>query len=178
MQNEKMIELLEKLKRLVEAAMATFNAEESYLIANDLSERCVCARFAMHLQRQVSESIEHCEYREYVVDVEYNRGAKGKDYEPKRLYDDNSPITVDLIVHKRGYSEGIREFGGVYFTGYDNLICIEMKKSKDKASMGADKRRLEIMTNNSMGFAYKLGVMIIIDKKSISLIIDEVFYNH
>ncbi|MCD8326162.1 MAG: hypothetical protein LUC90_05615 [Lachnospiraceae bacterium] len=85
------------LKDIVDKAIKTFNEQEKYLLENDLSERCICARFAMHL----SNVLKGTEYSEYLVDVEYNRSADGCERGIKRL--DNHPITVDLIVHKRGY---------------------------------------------------------------------------
>lgn len=36
-----------RLKNIVEIAISQFNASESYLLDKDLSERCICAKFAM-----------------------------------------------------------------------------------------------------------------------------------
>ena len=95
-----------RLKQIVSNAIKAFNDNELYLLENDLSERCICAKFAFYLQDEITRSDS---YQDYIVDVEYNRGAMGKDYAPKRLHDNNTPITVDLIVHKRGYSEQVRQ---------------------------------------------------------------------
>lgn len=103
----------EKLKAHVEAAIADFNANEQYLIRNDLSERCICAKYATYLEKQIQQS----EFSSYVVDVEYNRGYMGREHAVKSMNGRN--IVVDLIVHKRGFNEQ---------TGFNNLICIEMKK--------------------------------------------------
>ena len=62
------------LTLIVEQAVNSFNRKEQYLIKNDLSERCICARFAMHL----AQALENSPYSKYEVDVEYNRGADGK----------------------------------------------------------------------------------------------------
>lgn len=105
------------LKNIVEQAIDTFNVQERYLMENDLSERCMCARFAMRL----TEALRGTPYHEYIVDVEYNRGADGCERAIKRI--DNTPITVDLIVHKRGLDCNYE---------FDNLLCIEMKKSKNR----------------------------------------------
>ena len=40
------------------------------------NERCICAKFASYLERAIAES----EFREYAVDVEYNRGSRGNEY--------------------------------------------------------------------------------------------------
>ena len=103
----------QELKSIVGRAIETFNSQETYLIENDLSERCICSRFAMHLTKALQDS----KYRDYVVDVEFNRGANGKENGKKKI--DEHYITIDLIVHKRGVN---------HQGGFINLICIEMKK--------------------------------------------------
>lgn len=64
----------------------------------------------MHL----TTALQGTEYSDYIVDVEYNRGADGIEQNTKRLYDD--PITVDLIVYKRGYETTY---------GFNNLIVLK-----------------------------------------------------
>ncbi|MCD8006637.1 MAG: hypothetical protein LUF29_06645 [Oscillospiraceae bacterium] len=139
-----------RLKNIVEEAICAFNANELYLVENDVSERCICAKFAVYL----SEILKYTEYREYDVDVEYNRGNRGDQRHAKKLLD--KPITVDLIVHRRGY-DPIR--------GFDNLICIEMKKSTDRRGCTSDEDRLDKMTDPCYGFCYRTGFMIVINMK-------------
>lgn len=162
------------LRDLVADAIRDFNIYEKYLLRNNLSERCICAKFATYLQERIRNST----FGDYIVDVEYNRGAKGKDYEPKRLANDNSPMTVDLIVHKRGYQANVHQHGVRKVIGFSNLICIEMKKSNDrrgKEGIAKDKERLCIMTRNYGGYAYSIGFMIIAEMKKHELIVDEIF---
>jgi len=164
-----------RLKRIVDNAITIFNNNELYLLENDLSERCICAKFAIYLQNEISASYD---YQDYVVDVEYNRGARGRDYEPKRLPNSNTQITVDLVVHKRGYSDQVHQHGVRQVIGYSNLICIEMKKPRNsinvRKSIAKDRERLTIMTRNSQGFGYSIGFMIFINNDSLS--IEESFY--
>ncbi len=119
-----------KLQNLIEEAIANFNQFESYLIKNDLSERCICAKFASYVEKIIAQS----EFNEYLVDVEYNRGYNGKDFYPNMLY--GRKIVVDLIVHKRAYDD---------IRGYDNLICIEMKKSYKHLDLSLIKNDLEYL---------------------------------
>lgn len=147
-----------ELLNILVDAINNFNREEGYLIKNDLSERCICARFAMHLTTALKDT----EYSDYIVDVEYNRGADGIERNTKRLYDD--PITVDLIVHKRGYDTTY---------GFNNLICVEMKKSTDRRGCGSDETRLKNMIDPNFGFCYKTGFMILINMKNCTLEIKE-----
>lgn len=153
-------EIMDTLYNIVKQAIEEFNVQEKYLIENDLSERCICARFAMNLTHILQET----EYRNYIVDVEYNRGADGHERSIKRL--DNIPITVDLIVHKRGLDCQY---------GYDNLLCIEMKKVKNRCGCDNDETRLSKMTDSLHGFCYKLGVMIVINDKENELQIKSLF---
>ena len=150
-----------KLKQLVENAIRNFNDSEEYLISRDLSERCICSKFAMYLDKAVQRS----EFGDYHVDVEYNRGAEGSEYNPKSL--ENKKIVVDLIVHKRGYDINY---------GFDNLICIEMKKSGNK-DIEKDEERLETMTRTTSGFYYKIGLMLVVDMKQHSLRIHKEFHD-
>lgn len=144
----KMTETVTTLKGIVQNAILSFNRSERYLIRNDLSERCICARFAMHL----TEALKGTEYSDYLVDVEYNRGMDGHERAAKRI--ENAPITVDLIVHKRGIH---------CRWGFDNLICVEMKKTTDRRGYKDDEVRLMAMTDSAHGFHYKLGVMLAVD---------------
>lgn len=147
---------------LVQAALADFNLHERYLLEANLSERCICARFAMYLEKQ----LQAYQAEGYTVDVEYNRGMDGHDRSPKRLNDDL--IVVDLIIHKRGYDNEM---------GYQNLICMEMKKSTNRIGCGADEARLGKMTDPDYGFNYKTGFMIVADMKQCALTIKSIFRN-
>lgn len=66
---------------LVEAALADFNLHERYLLEANLSERCICARFAMYLEKQLPAY----QAEGYTVDVEYNRRHGRPRSEPKAL---------------------------------------------------------------------------------------------
>ncbi len=138
------------LKNIIEQAIESFNEKEEYLIKNDLSERCICSRFATY----ITTALQVTEFHDYVADVEYNRGAMGKENGIKKM--DNNPITVDLIVHKRGYD---------IWSGFINLICIEMKKSTDRRGCADDEERLRKMCSYEYKFSYSAGFMILINKK-------------
>ena len=148
----------ESVKRIVNDAIHSFNEKEKYLIENDLSERCICARFAMHL----TDALRNSDFSDYIVDVEYNRGARGKEKGIKKM--DGHPITVDLIVHKRGYDPR---------TGFQNLICMEMKKSTNPHGCDDDIVRLKKMCSFEYRFRYMIGFMLLINMKSNSMEIKE-----
>lgn len=165
-ENTSLTGLLNAIRQCVDKAIVAFNEKEEYLILNNLSERCICSKFAIYLDREIQNSI----FSDYVVDVEYNRGYRKKEHAIKQLHGKN--IIVDLIVHKRGYHE---------LYGFDNLICIEMKKTSMPAKLQDDKNRLRYLTDEIHGFHYKAGYMIVVfaDHKQnrYGLQIDTAFYN-
>ena len=55
--------------------------------------------------------------------------------------------------------------------GFDNLICLEMKKSKDRRGCNSDENRLKCMTSREYGFNYKLGIMLVVDYKIKEMVI-------
>lgn len=148
-----------ELKDIVCKAIEQFNNKDKFLIEKDLSERCICSAFARCIESCIPDKEE---YRDVVVDVEYNRGFEGDESRVKRLR--NKKIVVDLIVHKRGYIEG---------EGFYNLICIEMKKSTNREGCSADKQRLSDMTNCTYGYNYSLGCMIVADMSENVLRVEE-----
>lgn len=152
-----------KLYKIVNCALLKFNTNDIYLISTDLNERCICSRLAYWLQNEI---INDEKYHDYVVDVEYNRGYMGNELSPKRI--DDKKINVDLIVHKRGYDNDY---------GFDNLICVEVKKSSSRIGCNDDEIRLCEMTSRDYGFCYKLGLMIVADMKECALKIRSVIIN-
>lgn len=90
------------------------------------------------------------------MDVEYNRGAYGKEDGIKKM--DGNPITVDLIVRKRGYNIN---------HGFTYLICIEMKKSTNRQGCENDETRLNKMCSYEYRFCYSVGYMILINMEKI-----------
>ena len=153
-----------ELLHILQKTIYRFNRYEDYLIKNDLSERCICARFAMYLERVLRRS----QFSDYTTDVEYNRGMGGNDQGKKIIFDHDA--TIDLIVHKRGYNPE---------TGYDNLFAIEMKKQG--LPFDNDKHRLQILVNNTYGFCYRAGFAIVIIEDSANdiykLSVDDVYFN-
>lgn len=145
----KMTQQQEEISRILTLTVEEFNRKEQFLIEYDLSERCICSKFASYLERQLRGSC----FSEYEVDVEYNRGMRGNEYAAKENPDTNQKMMVDLVIHKRG----VNQYGE-----YDNLFCIEMKKGRQESKLLSDKRRLEMMVDINKGFHYKAGYMIII----------------
>ena len=126
---------------IMQDSIDNFNKNELYLLEHDVSERCICAKFACYVDIELHRR----NLSQYSVDVEYNRSEKA----PKRLHDKN--ILVDLIVHKRG-SKGSDD---------ENLICVEMKKSSNRNGCDSDMERLQNLVDWSYGYNYVAGYMIV-----------------
>lgn len=140
-------ELRRKLRAIVNSAIDNFNQNEINLIKLDVSERCICAKFASYVEK----SIDNTEFKSYDVDVEYNRN----EYDIKRLDD---RIVVDLIVHKRGENQD-----------NSNLICIEMKKGYKRLDYKRDKERLGKLTVENSEYHYLAGYMILAEKNGLRI---------
>lgn len=145
---------------LMQTAVERFNETEKYLLENDLSERCLYGPLAVHLREIMQER----GIRDYVVDTEYNRGMNGRNYGIKQI--DGAEVSLDLIVHKRGYDEVL---------GYRNLLCAEMKKSNNRKGYRNDLIRLQKLTDQEHGFGYKMGFMLWVDQKQNVLQIRKIY---
>ena len=158
-----MANICDKTLHIMESAIERFNQADVYLLVNDLSERCICSRLAFYIQQEL---LRLYDFREYVVDVEYNRGSNELENIPKCLHSKN--IVVDLIAHKRGFSRPY---------GFSNLFCAELKKTTNREGYDKDKQRLQDMVVPQYGFSYKAGYMVVADMREHKLYIEEKYYN-
>lgn len=126
------------LEEIFNQSLEEFFRLEADNIVNGVSERNLCARLAVILEKFTRE---HKKYKNYFADTEYNRKQNG---EIKTIFKGKSKvvkITCDLILHSRGKS--IKS---------DNLIAIEMKKNgQSKSSKNEDRARLSALTKSTYG---------------------------
>ena len=138
----------ERILELVRRSLKSLFQKDSFLILNDVSERCVAHKFAVYLQERFQE------YR-YVVDCEYNNdNAWGKKLksEKMRKHFNGHLFTPDIIVHRR------TELGNL--TNEHNICIFELKLSTNKDTDGKAKdiANLEFATVYEEGtLAYQLG---------------------
>ncbi len=120
---------------IFETANNRFLKEQVNLILSGVSERNLCGSLMLCLRDTLNAS----EYKNYHVDIEYNRKQDGKIKTIVRGDLEVIPICCDLIVHSRG--ENLQQ---------DNLIALEMKKStQPKEEKSKDKIRLKCLTRDS-----------------------------
>lgn len=125
----------EKLLELFYTSNKIFTEKEKNLILSWVSERSLCWKLAFYLNNEIIKS----EFKNYHVDIEYNRNYEWK---IKTIIDSNLEvinITCDIIIHSRWEN-----------TNQDNLIAIEMKKSVWKIEeKNKDRNRLIALTKKS-----------------------------
>lgn len=101
---------IDVLKEIVDAAIIAFNTEETYLLHNDLSERCICARFAMHLTKALIREVFILTLDgEYIAecDLVYDNPEYGT-IPGKRLY--LSRLIVKKEQRGKGYGKAISKY--------------------------------------------------------------------
>lgn len=135
-----------QIRKRLRAAVNEFLQKEQLIIQQDISERCMCARLAIILERGLKDTPL---LKMYYADIEYNRKQGGQ---IKTIIDSRSKIhtiTCDLIVHRRG--EGLSTSNASRDSqeyAPENLLAIEMKKtSATHDKLEADRDRLMAMTS-------------------------------
>lgn len=126
--------LLNMLKRAIKILYET----DYENIKLDVTEQNVCARLALHLEnlmREYDNSHTRKMFKNYYVDVEYNRivDLNGKKHKKAIIYPSGIKETIicDLLVHSRGKDKQ-----------QENLLALEMKKTANKDSVDSDQKRL------------------------------------
>jgi hypothetical protein len=163
----------DELGELFEKAFGLFLEKERANIVRGTSERNLCCRLAIVLERLKDEY----GLAAYYADTEYNRNKGGR---VKTILDDQLKvilITCDVILHSR--SE---------VAARDNLIAIEMKKVNLRVEVkNKDRDRLRAMTKPPNGdvwpydekiniahvCGYELGIFIDLDCKRQTFTVEE-----
>lgn len=123
------------MKRVFDLANKQFLTEQKSLIQTRVSERTLCGQLMLYLDKVK----DNYNYKEYHVDVEYNRNYSGSIKTIKNGDEKIININCDLILHSRGNN-----------LEQDNLIAIEMKKSTGKRKeKEKDRERLKALTRQS-----------------------------
>lgn len=152
---------LKDLVSLFEEANEILLIKDSTLFKLGVCERCICGSLMIRLHDLITTK---SEFKGYYVDIEYNKQVTG---DPKKVSESQSVIFTDIIIHSRGENSKC-----------DNLIAIEMKKSKNSNNYrnDMDRSRLGCMTNENTIHQcvsnYMLGVFYEINMSSNKIIIE------
>jgi len=167
------VAMTQRLRGVFKHSLSAFLEDDLENILNGVSERNLCQRLAMPMERVAHEA----GFSEYRADVEYNRANDGR---LKTIVGENFEtvtITCDLILHSRGR-----------IPDQDNLIAIEMKRrSHSAAEKHKDRVRLIALTREPFQGVwsadgqvdpahvgnYCLGYFVEIDERRRSLLVDE-----
>ena len=140
----------------VRRALYGFFKSDRDLLEIGANERSITHKLAEHLQ---------CQFEDRKVDCEYNRcGSYPKSLKNlksciggrKLEANDSEATTVypDIVVHQRGNNER-------------NLLVIEAKKDNNKGDLKKDRCKLREFTNPHGDYKYKVGLLLVFDKKQI-----------
>ncbi|MDR0874608.1 MAG: hypothetical protein LBN12_00180 [Clostridiales Family XIII bacterium] len=109
---------ISNIAEIFETTNAKFIEEERLLFDSEVSERTLCSSLSQFLH----DAIKITKYKDYYVDVEYNRNqANSENRHIKTIVNEQEKIvsiTCDLIIHSRGT-----------IAEQDNSLALEMKKS-------------------------------------------------
>jgi hypothetical protein len=133
----------------VVSALGEFYARESHLLENDLGERTLTHRLAVHLETS---------FQGWEVDCDYNRLGERTLLLPKGSIvstDDHlgKSIFPDIVIHRCRVPE--------------NLLAIEVRKAANHQPPEHDRHKLRALTDPHLWFAYGLGVYLVLGKKSV-----------
>jgi hypothetical protein len=137
-----------ELNKLV-TALGEFYAHETYLLERNLGERTLTHRLAVHLEKQ---------FPGWNVDCDYNRLGERTLRLPKGTIvstDDEigKSIFPDIVVHQREIP--------------NNLLAIEVRKVSNHQPPEHDQHKLRALTDPHLWFAYRIGVYLVLGKKSV-----------
>jgi len=143
------------VRDLLSDALAKLMRVDGVLFERNVSERCICARVAFHLQNLV---LAHDAEGNWSVDVEFNRDTHRN---PKLLAelagcanrftaDGRAYVTPDLILHRRGPAG-------------PNIFVAEVKTAVNRESRDCDRRRIEAFCRH---YHYTQGALIEFETRS------------
>lgn len=129
----------EAILQKINSALDTLYEKDGILFENDLCERCINHRFAVHLENQ--------DFTEYHIDCEYNKLYKNGRTDIKRVSNKNGNY-IDIVIGKRDESST------------NDLLCFEIKKWNNHKNRTKDRKNLKKLTDQNH-FTYKFGFYII-----------------
>lgn len=135
---------IEEVKSKVLSALKKFYREDKFLLQHDLGERCLVHRLAVCLEAQ--------NFKGYYIDCEYNKAHLNKNESHTKKVSSSHGNYIDIIITKRD---------GDY---RNDLVCFEIKKSKNYSERGNDRKKLRILTGGRK-FGYAFGFYILLGRR-------------
>jgi hypothetical protein len=130
-------------------ALTEFYGRETYLFANDLGERTLTHRLAVHLEKQFAGWEVDCDYDrlgERTLRLPHGTIVSTDDHLAKSIY-------PDIVVHQRKVP--------------NNLLAIELRKASNHQPPEHDQHKLRALTDPHLWFAYWIGLYLVLGKNSV-----------
>ena len=130
-------------------ALTEFYGCEAYLFANDLGERTLTHRLAVHLEKQFAGWEVDCDYDrlgERTLRLPHGTIVSTDDHLAKSIY-------PDIVVHQRKIP--------------NNLLAIELRKASNHQPPEHDQHKLRALTDPHLWFAYWIGLYLVLGKNSV-----------
>ena len=130
-------------------ALTEFYGRETYLFANDLGERTLTHRLAVHLEKQFAGWEVDCDYDrlgERTLRLPHGTIVSTDDHLAKSIY-------PDIVVHQRKIP--------------NNLLAIELRKASNHQPPEHDQHKLRALTDPHLWFAYWIGLYLVLGKTSV-----------
>jgi hypothetical protein len=134
----------------VVAALAELYAREAFLFEQDLGERTLTHRLAVHLERHFSGFEVDCNYDRLgarTLRLPHGTIISTDDHLGKSIY-------PDIVVHQREIP--------------NNLLAIEVRKAGNHQPIEHDEHKLSALTDPQLWFAYWIGALVVLGKNSVT----------
>lgn len=133
----------------VVTALEAFYSRETYLLDNDLGERALTHRLAVHVEQQFTSWDVDCDYDrlgERTLRMPHGTIVSTEDHFSKSIF-------PDIVVHQREAPH--------------NLVAIEVRKASNHQPIEHDQLKLKALTDPHIWFAYAAGVLLVLARKTI-----------
>lgn len=134
----------------VVAALKEFYASEAFLFAQDLGERTLTHRLAVHLEKQFPNFTVDCDFDRLgprTLNLPHGSIVSTDDHLGKSIY-------PDIVVHQREIP--------------DNLLAIELRRAGNHQPVEHDRQKLRALTDAHIWFAYWIGALLTLGKTGVS----------
>src|SRR5438105_7793463 len=134
----------------VVAALQEFYARESYILEKDLGEIALTHRLAVQIEREFAGWEVDCDYDrlgERTLRLPHGTIVSTDDHLAKSIY-------PDIVVHQRAIP--------------NNLLAIEVRKAINHQPIEHDRRKLMVLTDPLLWFAYSIGLMLMLGNKTVT----------
>jgi len=138
-----------ELNKVITALQELF-ARENFLLDRDLGERALTHRLAVYIEHQFPGWDVDCDYDrlgERTLRLPHGTIVSTDDHLAKSIY-------PDIVVHQRAIP--------------NNLLAIEVRKAVNHLPIDHDRRKLMALTDPHLWFAYWIGLLVTVDKKTVA----------